>query len=175
MMSRTMSNQPDPAMTNIINWCQEDNIQCVDTSANRPNVLWSLRIGTLAITVYKLPQILDRIYVQSGINLNPEHQTLVNQTWQQPQRNDMMMKLKMLATQYDVNLNFGMNGNNLISFSTFKIHFHTSISKADFLSLFIRVQTIHEIILNQLNLSLGLATQQLQASQDAGTENPLSG
>ena len=170
-----MSNQPDPVMTNIINWCQEDNIQCVDNSTNRSNVLWSLRIGTQSITVYKLSHILDRVYVQSGIGLNPEHQTLVNQTWQQPQRNDMMMKMKMLATQYDVNIDFVMNGNNIISFSTFKIHFHTTMSKADFLSMYIRIQSIHEIIFNQLNLSLGLATQQLQASQDAGADNPLSG
>jgi len=170
-----MSNQPDPVMTNIIDWCQEDNIPCENQSAQRPNVLWVLKIGNLAITIFKLQQLPDRIYVQSGISLNGNHRTLVNQTWKVAQKNDMMMKLKMLATQYDVNMNFVMNGNNLNSFSTYKIHFHTSISKADFLSLFMRIQTIHEIILNQLNLSLGIATQQLQASQDAGSENPLSG
>jgi len=170
-----MTNQPDPAMTNIINWCKEDNIPCEDHSAKLPNVLWSLKIGSQSVSVYKLPQTPDRIYVQSGIKLSSVHQTLVNQTWKQSQRNEMMLKLKMLATQYDVNMNFVMDGNNIISFATFKIHFHTSISKADFLSSFLRISSIHEIILNQLNLSLGLATQQLQASQDANSENPLSG
>jgi len=136
MISRTMSNQPDPVMTNIINWCQEDNIPCEDTSTNLPNVLWSLKLGTQAVSAYKLQHIPDRIYIQSGITLNPNHQTLVNQTWEQAQRNDMMMKLKMLSAQYDVNLNFRMNDENLTGFATFKIHFHTSISKADFLSLF---------------------------------------
>jgi len=170
-----MANQPDPVMTNIINWCQEDNIPCEDNRANRPNVLWSLHIGTLAVSVYKLQQIPDRIYVQSGITLSTNHRTLVNQNWEQARRNDLMMKLKMLATQYDVYMNFGMDGDNVLSFSTIKIHFHTSISKAEFLSMFLRVSSIHEIILNQLNLALGLATQQLQASQDAGSDNPLSG
>ncbi len=170
-----MANQPDPVMTNIIDWCREDNIPCEDNSARLPNVSWSLRIGTLAVSAYKLQQIPDRIYIQSGITLNPNHQTLVNQTWEQPQRNDMMMKLKMLSAQYGVNMSFGMNGNNLISFATFKIHFHTTISKADFLTLFLRVSSIHEIFLNQLSLSLGLATRQLQANQDASSANPLSG
>jgi len=170
-----MTNQPDPAMTNIINWCKEDNIPCEDSSAKLPNVLWSLKIGTLSVSAYKLQQTPDRIYVQSGIVLNPNHQTLVNQTWKQPKRNDMMMKLKMLSAQYDVNLNFRMNDENLTGFATFKIHFHTTISKTDFLTLFLRVSSIHEIFLNQLNLSLGLETQLLQASQDASSVNPLSG
>ena len=170
-----MSEQPDPVMTNIINWCQEDHIPCENQSSQRPNVLWVLKIGNLAITVYKLPQLPDRIYVQSGISLNDNHRTLVNQTWEVAQKNDMMLKLKMLATQYDANMNFVVNDNNLNSFSTYKIHYHSTISKADFLSLFMRIQNIHEIVWNQLNSSLGLATQQLQAIQDAGSENPLSG
>ena len=170
-----MSNQNDPVKQNIIDWCKADNIPCEDNSATSPKSLWALKIGNYAVTIHKPSNSLDRIYIQSGISLNPDHRTMVNQTWQPEQKNDMMMKLKMLATQYDVNLNFGMDNNDLISFSTYKIHFHTSISKADFLSLFIKIQTVHEIFLNQLNLALGIATQQLQASQDAGSTNPLSG
>jgi len=83
----------------------------------------------------------------------------------------------MLAVQYDVNMNFQEDANNrLIGISTFKIHFHSSIKKVDVLNLFLRVQSIHIVILNQLSKDLGIEMQQLQAQQQsANSSNPAIG
>ena len=87
----------------------------------------------------------------------------------------MVLNMKKLSTQYNVNMDFQMNGDNLLGFNTFKIHYHSSISKADFLEKFIRIQGIHEIILNSLNIELGIATQIVQTNPNSGTENPAIG
>ena len=170
-----MSENQDPVRQNIIDWCQTDNIPCVETSQNNPNFTWSFSLGPTAITIYKQPQLTDRIYIQSQIGLSPEHQTLVNQTWQIPQKNTMMINLKKLAAQYNINMDFRMNGNDLLGFNTFTIHFHSSISKADFLEKFIKLQGIHDIILNSLNVELGIATQMTQTNTNSGAENPAIG
>jgi len=157
--SKNMSTQPDSIRQNIIDWCQDDNIQCVDTSAENTQFAWSLRLGNTAITIYKQPHLPDRIFIQSQIVLSEIHRTLVNQTWDTNQRNNMMFNLKKLVVGYNINMDFQLRGDELLGFNTHKIHFNSTISKAGLLEKFIRVQSIHEVILNQLNIELGLALQ----------------
>ncbi len=152
----------DPTRQNIIDWCQQDRIQCVEQPTN-PQMVWGLSLGS--ISIYKQPRFPDRIYFQSTINLSNIHRTLVNQTWNNAQRNVMMFNLKKLVTQLDALLNFVNPNDELIGFHTFKIQGHTTISKADFIEKFLRMQSIHEIILNQLNLELGSA---LASSKNTG-------
>lgn len=170
-----MSRQEDVIKQNIINWCREDNIDCVDTSTDNPQFTWSLRLGGASITVYKQPRFPDRIYIQSQIRLASEHQTLVNQAWQIQQKNNMMLNMKKLSVQYNVNMDFQTNEDNLLGFNTYKTHYHSSISKADFLEKFISLQEIHFVILNSLNMELGIANQMIQTNPNSGTENPAIG
>lgn len=163
-----MSNQPDPTMTNIINWCQEDNIQnTVGGIVER--VGWSINIGNRGISVYKLTRFLDRIYFQSTINFSEIHRTLVNQTWNENQRGVMMFNLKKLVAQLDILMNFQLNNDELTGFHTYKIHHHSTISKAGFIETYLRIQSVHDIVLNQLNLELGVSLQSEHRNQeDAG-------
>lgn len=156
----------DPARQSIVDWCQQDGISCVDQPAN-PQMAWGLTLGS--ITVYKQPQFPDRVYLQSTINLSNIHRTLVNQTWDNVQRNVMMFNLKKLVTQLGALLNFVNPNDELTGFHTFKIHGHPTISKADFIDDFLRMQAIHEIVLNQLNLELGSALSSSQNTSNADT------
>ena len=155
----------DTTRQNIIDWCQQDGILCVEQPTNS-QMVWGLSLGS--ISLYKQPRFPDRIYFQSSINLSNIHRTLVNQTWDNAQRNVMMFNLKKLVTQLDALLNFVNPNDELIGFHTFKIQSHTTISKADFIEKFLRMQAIHEIVLNQLNLELGSA---LASSKNAGNND----
>lgn len=166
-----MSAQPDPTRQNIIDWCQEDNIPSVSDDAVNPQFVWAIGVGATRISVYKIIQIPDRIYFQSQINFSEIHRTLVNQTWNVNQRNNMMHNLKKLVAQYDILMNFQLTNDELTGFHTYKIHHHPTISKADFLEKFLRVQAVHEVILNQLNIELGIALQSDQANQNSGDVN----
>ncbi len=87
----------------------------------------------------------------------------------------MILNLQTLATQFDINMNFQLEGNKLISIGSFKIHFHSTIKKSDFLDMLVRVQNIHNTLLNQLRLSLGLELQQMQSQQASESSNPAIG
>jgi len=165
-----MSNQPDPMKQNIIDWCAKDNIPCV-VPPNVPKTSWLLTLGQVGnqITVYKSTMYDDRIYFQSQIGFSEVHRKLVNQTWNAQQRNTMMFNLKKLSVQYDVNLNFQMNGDEIVGIKTFKIHFHSTISKSELLEKHMRLESVHIILLNQLNIELGIAIQQNRANEKSDT------
>jgi len=167
-----MTTQPDPVKQDIIDWCTEDNIHCV-VASDVPSVTWLLSLGQVgnSITVFKSTTYDDRIYFQSQIGFSDAHRTLVNQTWNAQQRNTMMFNLKKLAVQYDVNLNFQPNGDEIVGIKTFKIHFHSTISKSELLEKHIRMESVHIILLNQLNIELGLAIQESRANENSGNTN----
>ena len=99
-----MSTEQDSIKQNIIDWCREDKIQCVDKSSEDSQFTWLLSIGK--IILYKQPHLQDRLYFQFQIKLAEIHRKLVNQTWNINQRNSMMYHLKKLGVQYDINLDF---------------------------------------------------------------------
>ena len=169
-----MSENQDVVKQNIINWCNEDRIEFVDESSRNPNFSWLVAVGKPQILFYKQPNLQDRIYAQSQIVVSPEHQTMI-EGWNATKRNSMILKLQTLATQFDINMNFQLEGNKITTIGSFKVHFHSTIKKSDFLSLLLRVQTIHNNLLNQLRLSLGLELQQLQSQQSSESSNPAIG
>ncbi len=88
----------------------------------------------------------------------------------------MILKLRTLSVQLDFNIAFTTKEKDKITeIKSNKIHFHSSIKKADFLQLFLRMSNIHDHILTQVSALLQTEVKQLQAVQDAGSENPLSG
>ncbi len=115
-----------------------------------------------------MPRFPDRIYFQSTINLSNIHRTLVNQTWDVNRRNIMMFNLKKLIAQLDTMMNFVIPNEELTGFHTYTKHHHVTISKADFVERLLRIQSMHEIVLNQLNLELGVA---LASSRNTSNTN----
>lgn len=79
----------------------------------------------------------------------------------------MMFNLKKLVAQLNVLMNFKLNNDELTGFHTYKIHHHSTISKADFIEKFFRIQSVHDIVLNQLNFELGVALQSEHKNQDS--------
>ena len=163
-----MSSQPDPIRQNVLDWCHEDDIRTANNTSTNTQFSWAIGVGNPTISVYKITQFPDRIYFQSQINFSEIHRTLVNQTWNTNQRNGMMFNLKKLVAGLDILMNFQLTNDELRGFHTYKIHHHSTISKADFLEKYLRVQAIHEVILNQLNIELG---QSLQSSQNPNSDN----
>jgi len=170
-----VSENQDVAKQNIMTWCTDDGITCVDESSRNPTFSWLLALSNPQILFYKQPNLQDRIYAQSQINVSPQHQTMI-EGWDATKRNNMILNLQTLATQFDININFQQDGNKITSISSFKIHFHSTIKKSDFLDLLVRVQNIHNSFLNQLRFSLGLELQQLQSQQQPSeSTNPAIG
>ena len=171
-----MSAEQDVVKENIIQWCKDDKITYNDMSKNNPNFSWVIGIGKTSIIIYKAPQVSDRIFVESRIKLAPEHEKLVNEDWAPGKKTNMILKLRTLSVQLDFNIAFTTKEKDKITETkSNKIHFHSSIKKADFLQLFLRVSNIHDHILTQVSALLQTEVKQLQAVQDAGSENPLSG
>lgn len=72
-----MFDSQDKSRQNIIDWCKEDNIPCIDVTAQNPQFAWTLTLGNTGhrITIYKNKQHNDRIYIQSQIAWSETHRT----------------------------------------------------------------------------------------------------
>jgi len=150
----------DPAKNNIICWCKADNLKCIDESSNNPKFSWAILIGG-EVMIYKQPHLPDRIYIQSQIAISPEHQTLIEAKLDM--KNNLMLNLTTNATNLDIGMNFQIVEEKLKGVNLSKVHFADTISKADLLRNFLRVQQVHQTILNQLRSTLGLEFQQSKA------------
>ena len=179
-----MSNSPDPVKQNIIDWCNTDNIQCNDLSNDNPIFSWIVGMGKNLILIYKVPQFPDRIYIESRIKISENHQKLINETWNKAKKNNMLLTLKAVAVQLDFNISFTFEENDkkpkvkdkITEIKSNKVHFHSSIKKADFLSVFNRISNIHNHLLNQLSILLETEVKQLEEKQKLSeSDNPLSG
>jgi len=171
-----MPDDPDTVKQNIIDYCKADNIKCTDIGASNPNFSWIFTIGESSIIAYKIKGQDDRIYIESQIKLSPDHLKLFNETWNPQQKNNLLLKLQTLAVTLDVNLNFikdTKDKNKITVIKTNKIHFHSSMSKAHFLSLFLRMSMIHSNIKNQLSLALNVGlVQTKQQTKSDEFDNP---
>ena len=150
---------------NILKWCKEDKVPCVAVPDN-PTITFGFKIGNSSIYIYKSPQYPDRIFIESQINIASEHEKLINETWDNGKKNGMILQLKGMAIQLDFNIMFGTKDKDKITnVKSNKIHFHTSINKADFLEKFLRVGNIHDHVLNQLSVLLQTEVQNIQAQK----------
>ena len=154
-----MSNQPDPTRQNIIDWCNADNIPCVDATQN-PNMDWCLMLNKRKIAVFRITRFPDRIYFQSGIDIAPQHQTLIAENNQI--RNDILLQIPSLIIQLDHDPRITQANNTISSVNISTTHFHTTISKADFLSIVSRLMNVQQLVLNQLSVPLQTTLAQLQ-------------
>ena len=84
------------------------------------------------------------------------------------------MKIQTIIVQLEANPNFLNNSEKKLErISINKIHFHSSINKADFLEKLVRIQNIQNCILNHLNVELGMGMQ-AQQQDSTSSENPLA-
>jgi len=154
-----MSNQPDPVRQNIRNWCNADNIPCVDGNQS-PNMDWCLMLNNRRIAVFKLTRFADRIYFQTGINVAPAHQQMIRENNQI--RNNILLQIPTLIIQLGHDPRITQANNTITVINLSKIHFHTTISKAEFLSIVSRLINVHQLVLNQLSVTLQTTLAQLQ-------------
>lgn len=154
-----MSAQPDPVRQNIIDWCNEDNIDCVESTTNQ-NMAWNLMINTGRVAVFRPTRFSDRIYFQSGINIAPQHQTLIANNGDI--RNKILLQIPSLIIQLDHDPRVFQTDTTITRLNITKIHFHTTISKAMLLSMSNRLLNVHQLVLNQLSVPLQTTMAQLE-------------
>jgi hypothetical protein len=161
-----MLSESDTAVRdNILKWCKEDKIPCVAVPDN-PTITFGFKIGNSSIYIYKSSQFPDRIFIESVINIAPEHKTLINETWDNGKKNGMILQLKGMAIQLGFNIIVGtIDKDKITDVKSNNIHFHTSIKKAEFLEKFLRIGNIHDHVLNQLSILLQTEVQNIQAQQ----------
>jgi len=154
--------QEDIVKQNIMNYCTADNIRFEDQSSKNTNLDWCLMING-KVAVYKQQQYPERIYFQSGINIASEHQALI--TTNNQIRNNILLRIPSLLAQLDVSCKITQANNSITQISLSKLHFHSSIKKADFLELYLRLYQVQEVLLNQLSVQLQVSLQQLTQNQ----------
>ena len=144
-------------------WCKADKIDCADESSRNTHFSWALLINK-QVMIYKQPHLPDRIYIQSQIRLSTQHEAMLDS---KPElKSNLMYNLTITATSLDMGLNFQITDKKLKGINLSKIHFGSTISKADLLRLYMRVQQVHLTVLNQLNNTLGMEFQQSHQIQD---------
>ena len=161
-----------PEKDNIIQWCKDDGLSCNDISAKNSNLVWCLEIGKPSVLLYKILNLQDRIYFQTNTVLAPEHVKLLNEN--ASKKGNIVLKIQTIIVQLEANPNFLNNSEKKLErISINKIHFHSSINKADFLEKLVRIQNIQNCILNHLNVELGMGMQ-AQQQDSTSSENPLA-
>ena len=152
----------DTTKDNIIKYCKEDNIPCVDSSSKNPQFVWSLDVNGL--TVYAKPEFPQRIFIQSQIMFGDLEKT-VNE-WNEAKKNNFTIELRTFALLHNINLDLIKDSKGKITgILLYKVHYHSSISKSDFVPLQLRVRNIQEILLFRLGALLGTEVKKLQAQQ----------
>ncbi|MHA7733946.1 hypothetical protein [Nitrosopumilus sp. S6] len=162
---------PSTTKENIMNYCKEDGIQCKDSSANKPNFEWALDVQKLL--VYTQKKFPHRIYIQSHIVFGELAKLLDTPA----KKNNLMIQLKDMALVNNFNLDFIFDDkNNITGILCYLVHYNSSIKKADFLPMQLRVTNIQDILYNKLTGLLGTETAKLKAQQQSETkENPAIG
>lgn len=153
----------------IIEYCKEDGIDCIDTSSKNPHHEWSLNLNK--VIIYCQKKYPHRIYVQVNISfgeLVPIFNTKEN-------KGKLMTLLKMFALSNDFNLGFAYDDKkNVNRIIAFKVHYNSTIKKADFLPLYSRVGNILDMLYIQLQNVGNVENKKIQDQQKASDENPLA-
>jgi len=159
-----MSNQPDTTKQNIIDWCKEDGILIEDNSSKFPNYEWLLLVDKNKI-VFKTKRHPNRIFIQSSITITNNHQKIIADD--QKMKFNMILQIPTMILQMGATCSIEQNDTTITKVSVSKIHFHSSMKKADFLANLFKVQDIHQNLLNQLSVKLQTTAKQLQQNQPA--------
>ena len=169
-MSMTTFQEKD----SIIQWCKDDGISCTDKSDKLEKLTWILEIGNPVISIYKLPKYDDRIFFQANMDLSPKQKDLLDKDASKKQ--NIMLQVQSLAIQLETNPSFVIDDDkNKFRVSLTKIHYHSSVKKADFLEKLIRVQNVQNLMMNKLSVALGQDMELQQAQESASSDNPLAG
>jgi len=149
----------DIVKTNIMDYLNEDSITFEDISDKNTNFTWILQVGKQTpVLIFKLPAFPNRIYLRTTIGLAPEHVKLLAED--DTKKGKTILKIHTLAIQLDVNPDFKNDKKKQLHQIWFnKIHYNSSIKKADLLEKFIRIQQCQNVLLNHLNIELGIGMQ----------------
>jgi len=159
-----MSNQTDPVKQNIIDWCNADGIQVVDESSKIPDCEWFL-VALGNTMIFKLKKFSDRIYFQSKITISKNHQKIIADN--QKMRVGLVLQIPTIVLQMDASCAIEQNDTTITKVITSKVHYHSTIKKADFLTKLAKVQDVHTNLLNRLSVQLQTTAKQLQENQPA--------
>ena len=152
----------DTTKDNIIKYCKEDNIPCVDSSSRNPPLVWSLDVNGL--TVYAITEFPQRIFIQLQIMFEELEKTI--NEWDEAKKNNFTIELRTFALLHNINLDLIKDSKGRITgILLYKVYYHSSISKSNFVPLQLRVRNIQEILLFRLGALLGTEVKKLQAQQ----------
>jgi len=161
-----MSQQINTMKQNIIDWCNEENTQYVDTSNANPQFTWSLQVGVDHIIFYQAVNYPNRIYIQVQIDISNENQGCLEND--PNKKKDLLLKLDTLATMFDISIKFIENAERiLMRVRPFKAHYNSTMTKVEFLKYIERMSNIKFTLENHLLITIGneLQLQQDQQSQ----------
>ena len=162
----SVSNQTNSVKQNIIDWCNEENIQCVDSGNANQQFIWSLRIDVEHIIFYQMVNYQDRIIIQAQIDIPKEKQGCIEND--KNKKSELLLKLETLATMFHVSIKFIENDEHiLIKVRPFKPHYSSTMTKVEFLEYRERMSNIKSTLENHLFIVIGneFKLQQNQQSQ----------
>ena len=166
------SETPNDFRDQIRDWLNEDGIPIQDRQLNEQQVgelqflLESRQPPTPSIMIYSTIRHPDRIIIQGGVNLSPEHLPVFNNTWQEDRRNGFLLDLQNRLTVFNVRHQL-INQNN--QFTGVRINFsimNAELTKSKLLDSFVRIQEIVNTIRNIMSINLGTGLQPPPANDD---------
>jgi len=162
----SMSNQTNSVKQNIIDWCNEEKIQCVDSGNANQQFIWYVDIDVNHIIFHQMVNYPDRITIQAQIDIPKEKQGCIEND--KNKKSDLLLKLETLATIFRVSVKFIENDEHiLIRVRPFKPHYSSTMTKVEFLEYMERMSNIKSTLENHLFIAIGneFQLQQNQQSQ----------
>ena len=157
----------------VLTWFEEANISHTVADLEklgRNDLLFSITAGSPSTVIYTMTTHPDRIILQSEVEFSEEHKEMIVKMNEQDHAK-FVVNLQTLLTTLNVRHRLILKDNKI---EKIRIHLfvHDDIMSKDvFLQDFIRVQEITEVLLNQINISLGLAVKAQTAQQDDDTKD----
>ena len=147
---------------NIKKYCDEDKISYQDLTSFNVSTNWGFQSGK--IIFYALSDFPERIYFQTQLMIRTFEKE-VNDVWGNAKRNNFIMSLREFALTHNISFDLVMEKDRIVGVKFFKIHYHSTIKKADFLTLFYRIASVQDIMNYKLSILLTSDKQKIAETQ----------
>lgn len=159
----------------ILTWLEEANIAYTITDiekSNRKDLLFSIIAGNPSVAIYTMTAIPDRINLQTDIVFGGEHIQLLEKM-SEAVHSKLIVDISSSLTTFNIRHRFFLKDNKLEKIRLYLfMHDDSNILNKDrFLQDFLRVQEVTRLLLDIINMNLGIAIKTQTAQQDEDTRD----
>lgn len=159
----------------ILTWLEEANIAYTITDiekSNRKDLLFSITAGNPSIAIYTMTTIPDRINLQTDIVFGQEHIQLLEKM-SEVEHSKLIVDISSRLTTFNIRHRFFLKDNKVEKIRLYLfMHDDSNILNKDrFLQDFFRVQEVTRLLVDIINMNLGIAIKTQIVQQDEDTRD----